>query len=323
MVNWSSPEVIAANAVSFDKFVHVLLGVYIWEWFTSLNFDLTFVTGERKFKWPMFFYFYGRYAMLGGLIGFVIVLDSTKEIACQAAYTTLQVLGNTALGVASINLAIRTSAVWGKKNYVRIPMLVLLLGQFGIILRSVFNAESVWVEGMGCVTSNVQSKVFAAMYIYTMAFDFLILLLTAYKLWFANRSQHRSRIVRLLFQDGLVYFVVAFVGNLIAVIFSLLDLNPVMNLIADIPATTFATIVSGRVVRRLSDYLHGGPEVYTTSSRTRATTANTPATTKGVRVEMTTFTDNPDPQVPVRDNKVPEDVEAGMLVGQDYKHHAY
>jgi hypothetical protein len=42
-----------------------------------------------------------------------------------------------------------------------------------------------------------------------MAFDFTVLSLTAWKLYIGSGS--RSRLVSLIFQDGLVYFVVAYV----------------------------------------------------------------------------------------------------------------
>ncbi|KAL0576768.1 hypothetical protein V5O48_005208 [Marasmius crinis-equi] len=292
MVNWSSPETVAANGLAFDRFLHTILGVYIWEWAISLDFDWQFITGKKKFRWPLIFYFYGRYAMLFGLIGFIIALDIRHPINCQALYQVLLVLGNSALGVASLNLAIRTMAVWGNNKFIIGGLSILLMGQFAIILRSMTNTKGIYVEGTGCVTASVQAKIFAAMYTVTMVVDFVILVLTAWKTYINYRNQHRSGLVRLLFRDGLAYFAVAFLGNFIAVIFSILALNPVMSLIADVPATTFATMAAGRVVRRLNCYLSPGPEVYSGSlppTKPSANSLSRPPT--GVRVEMTTFTE--------------------------------
>ncbi|KAJ7573485.1 hypothetical protein C8J56DRAFT_510385 [Mycena floridula] len=291
MTDWNSPETLLSNADSFNKFIHSLFGILAWEWLITLDFDLAFVLGKRNFRWPMLFYFYGRYAMLGGLIGFVFILDVKHEINCQAAYITLQVLGNTALGVASVNLSIRTIAVWGHNRYVIATLVTLILGHFGIILRSIFNAKSTWVEGAGCVTSSTEGTIFAAMYIYAMVLDFIILALTAYKLGYQDRKRHRTALSSLLFRDGLFYFVIAFLANLVAAVFSLMNLNPVMALIADVPATTFATIVSGRVVRRLNNYVNKGPELFSASS-SRPTAPSAIPASRGVRVEMTTFTEN-------------------------------
>ncbi|KIY51556.1 hypothetical protein FISHEDRAFT_36981, partial [Fistulina hepatica ATCC 64428] len=247
-------------SVVFTEFLHVILGIYLWEWVSTLDFDIAFLQGKKMFKWPLIFYFWGRYAMLGGLIGFIIAIDSTRTyIHCQQLYTVLQVLGNSALGVASINLAIRTMVIWSYNRSVVVGLVALSCGHFAIIIRSMFNVSAEWIQGSGCATTRIESVIFAAMYIYTMCFDFIVMSLTAYKLIFAEGASFRrsSAIMKLLFRDGLVYFVIAFGGNFVAVIFSVLNLNTVMALIADIPATTFATIAACRVVRRLNNYVGG------------------------------------------------------------------
>lgn len=45
-----------------------------------------------------------------------------------------------------------------------------------------------------------------------MVFDFVVLCLTAYKLFFPANG--RSRLVNLIFNDGLIYFAIAFVDSL-------------------------------------------------------------------------------------------------------------
>jgi len=54
-------------------------------------------------------------------------------------------------------------AIWNQNLYIVVPLVVIILGQFGIILRSVVNVQAVWVPGQGCATTNVDSTVFAAM----------------------------------------------------------------------------------------------------------------------------------------------------------------
>ena len=71
----------------------------------------------------------------------------------------------------------------------------------GILLKAA------WVPGEGCVITETDSKVLAVTFIYTMAFDFIVLILTGYKLFFPSAG--RSRIAVLLFNDGLVYFAIA------------------------------------------------------------------------------------------------------------------
>jgi len=93
-----------------------------------------------------------------------------------------------------------------------------------------------------------------------MVFDFVVLILTGYK--FFSPAAGRSKLVVLIFNDGLVYFVIAFLVNLIATAFMLLNLNPVMSIIANVPAAIASTIVAGRVVRRLNNYTSTGAGLY-------------------------------------------------------------
>ncbi|TDL25128.1 hypothetical protein BD410DRAFT_889106 [Rickenella mellea] len=93
-----------------------------------------------------------------------------------------------------------------------------------------------------------------------MAFDLLVLCLTAWKLVFPGTG--RSRLVSLIFNDGLIFFFVAFLANLIATIFMLLNLNAVMSIIMNVPAAIASTIVASRAVRRLTKFTSRGPEVF-------------------------------------------------------------
>ncbi|KAK0480468.1 hypothetical protein EDD18DRAFT_1205376 [Armillaria luteobubalina] len=294
MVDWNSSAELLKDADAFSKIIHLLLGVYIWEWINTVNFEYAIITGKQRFRWPLIFYFYGRYVMFGGLIGFVIALnETTTPMNCNVLYTFLQFLGNTALGTASINLSIRTIAIYSQKLYVVVPLSVLILGHWIIILWSVTNVSAIWVDGSGCAIASSNPKLFVAMYVYSMGFDFIITCLMAYKLGFVKRNQHRSQIVQLMFIDGLGYFLTAFLVNLVAVVFSVLNLNSVMSIIADAPATTLATIVSCRVVRRLYQFQQKGADIYShnTSSVLRSARQNVSAhrTANEVVVQMNTF----------------------------------
>lgn len=69
--------------------------------------------------------------------------------------------------------------------------------------------KAAWVPGQGCVITGTNNQLLAITFIYTMAFDFTVLSLTAYKLYFGSTA--RSRLVTLIFNDGLIYFAIAYV----------------------------------------------------------------------------------------------------------------
>ncbi|EDQ98835.1 uncharacterized protein LACBIDRAFT_296082 [Laccaria bicolor S238N-H82] len=287
MPDWKSAAEIQKDAVAFGKLVHALLGLYTYEWFLTLDFDLDFLRGKRRFRWPMIFYFANRYLLLFALIGIVISLDVTSEVQCQVLYTFNQIAGNAAMGLASINLSIRTMAIWSQNKYIVGFLVLMTFGHWSLILQGV-QLRATWVDSVGCVITQTNNTVLAATFIYSMCFDFIVLLLSTYKLIGVNCKTvnfvGQSRLVQMLFEDGLIFFMIAsvkiaayiwktlifllsFLVNLCATTLILKNLNQVMTIIFNVPAVVAASIVACRAVRRLTNFgLTGGLEVYGSSS---------------------------------------------------------
>ncbi|KAH8107809.1 hypothetical protein BXZ70DRAFT_903259 [Cristinia sonorae] len=251
MVDWNSPAVLQAEGTAFLRLQHVMAGWYFWEYVVSFNFDWKFFSGRQRFRWPMIFYFAGRYCLLFAIIGLLIALDVTEEVRCRPLFGFLQFAGNASVGLASINLAIRTMAIWAQRLSIVIPLVVLILGHWSLIFQGVI-VQTQWVPGNGCVIISTRSTILSAMFIYSVVLDFIVLVLAAWKLY--DRRGH-SQIGKLLFHDGLIYFTVAFFSNIVATTFMLLNLNSVMS--------SMFNVVACRVVRRLFKFSQRTPEIYT------------------------------------------------------------
>lgn len=126
---------------------------------------------------------------------------------CQVLYTFNQIFGNMAIGLASINLSIRTIAVWSQRLYVVVPLVAGILGHWVLLLHGLL-IKAAWVDPEGCVITETDNHLLAITFIYSMAFDLVVLCLTAWKLVFAGTG--RSRLVNLIFGDGLIFFIVAY-----------------------------------------------------------------------------------------------------------------
>ncbi|CAA7270205.1 unnamed protein product [Cyclocybe aegerita] len=308
MPDWKDPAQVAKDAVAFSKLMHALFGLYAYEWFLSLDFDWDFLVGKKRFRWPMIFYFANRYLLLVALIGIAIALDTTTEVDCQALYTFNQLAGDAAVGLASINLSIRTMAIWSQNRYIIGFLVLIMMGHWSLILQGI-QLRAIWIPDVGCSITQTNNTILAAIFIYSMCFDLIVLLLNTYKLMgVATKVSPRdlmgsSRLTHMIFADGLIYFIIAFLANLVATIFMLLNLNQIMSVIFNVPAAVLSTIVACRCVRRLTNFTHQGPEVYnaTHSTNHRGMTMGTgargmptvnykAATRTGVHVQMERFT---------------------------------
>ncbi|THH20174.1 hypothetical protein EUX98_g8630 [Antrodiella citrinella] len=107
-----------------------------------------------------------------------------------------------------------------------------------------------WVPGDGCAVTSTNHRILSIMFLYSVCFDFIVLALSAWKLYDPQWKDH-SQIAKILFKDGLSYFAVAFSFNLLAATFMLLYLNVIMSAMFGTPAAVASTIVALRSVRRL------------------------------------------------------------------------
>ncbi|KAL1702662.1 hypothetical protein EV121DRAFT_209555 [Schizophyllum commune] len=255
MVDWESSEELARDSAVFVNLMHVLLGLYIWEVFTSIDFDWQFLTGKRRFRWPMIFYFLNRYVLLAALSGIVASLDTQTRINCRSVFIFNQLAGNAAMGLASINLSLRTMAVWSQNKWVVSGLILLMFGHWSLILQGGL-LQVQWLEGSGCAITDPNTRILAATFMYTMVFDLIVLSLNLWKV-----LRNKMQLARMLLGDGLIYFIVAFVANLIATVFMLVHLNQIMAIIFNVPAVVASTIVAGRIIRRLSKFERTGAEM--------------------------------------------------------------
>ncbi|KAL4248152.1 hypothetical protein ABKN59_007884 [Abortiporus biennis] len=252
MVDWNSPEEQLLEADAFSKVVHVASGVYIWEFLISLDFDYMYLSRQKKFQWPMIFYFFVRYAMLSSMILNMVGLDYTKRLNCQALFTYLQIAGVGCGGLASINLALRCMAIWKRRLVVVIPLVVIILGHWSLILQGA-QITAIYIDGVGCELTSNRVDLLGGSFVYAVCLDFVVMALTAYRLCYST-PWPSTGIMGILFQDGLIYFISSFFANLLAAIFNFMNLTPVLSIIFNAPAVVAAVIASTRAVRSLAAF---------------------------------------------------------------------
>ncbi|KAF5389540.1 hypothetical protein D9757_004077 [Collybiopsis confluens] len=264
MLEWTSQAEVSLDSNIFVKLIHSVTGLYLWEVFLAIDFDWDVISRKKPFRWPLIFYFANRYLLLFALVGVLISFDATTKLDCQALYIFVQLCGNSSVGLASINLSLRTLAIYNDSGPLAIILTLVILGHWSLILQAPILLEVNWDDQSGqCQIISTNNLILAATFIYSMVFDLFVFLLTAYKLFFRHNQVSvtgSNRLGRMLFYDGLIYFFIAFLSNLLATVFMLLNLNFIMTVIFNIPAAIASTIVACRVVRRLRNFGDAEPE---------------------------------------------------------------
>ncbi|EIN04631.1 hypothetical protein PUNSTDRAFT_116302 [Punctularia strigosozonata HHB-11173 SS5] len=254
MVDWKSSAESMHDATIYVYMAHALVGLYFWELVNSFGLEWEILSGKRRFRWPMISYFAGRYSLVASMIGSIIALDvESRKLHCRALWVSIQAFGEAAVGFSTINLSMRVIAIWNHDRYIVGLIGALVLGHWFLMFRSLpLDAE--FIPGLGCAATTLSKTFIAAHYVYTMMFDLVILALSVYKLG-VSFNEGNPPLVTLLFRDGVAYFVIVILFNILSVTFMLLDLNPIMRTMFGLPAGVVSVIASSRAVRRLHHYV--------------------------------------------------------------------
>ncbi|KAG9104049.1 hypothetical protein FRC06_005946 [Ceratobasidium sp. 370] len=215
----------------------------------------------------------------------------TYKLNCQIFYTIIQLFGNIAIGTSSALLMLRVIAIWSRNRYILLGLLTIALGHWTILFLGVISVRSAWNPAANvCIVTGTSTTLLRLVYGYTMAFDLMVLIVSTAGL-LRSGGRQGSDLWKLLFRDGIVYFVVAFVGNAVASVFTILHLNAAMDIIFTVPAATFSCIVACRAVRRLSEWAHQDVYVHSHSRTGPAPAARKPEVQRpGIQITMETYT---------------------------------
>lgn len=105
-------------------------------------------------------------------------------------------------------------AIWSHNRWIIGGLVLIICGHWSLILQGV-QLKATWVDGVGCVITETNNRILAAIFIYSMCFDLLILSINTYKLLGLSSKAPRvvgtSRLSKMIFEDGLIFFFIAYV----------------------------------------------------------------------------------------------------------------
>ncbi|KAJ3741380.1 hypothetical protein DFH05DRAFT_1528226 [Lentinula detonsa] len=265
MVNWSDSQVIERDSLAFDRVVFCFLGVTIWELFSTWDFEWSLLQGRRKLRWPLGMIHHHQSCSALNVDSFLLLVPLLYPVGirwhnrvlinCGALYVFNSWAGNMTLLCSSTSLMLRTIALWERKLTVVAPLGLLCIAFWTILYRTMFIVRAEWSDSARtCIVTSTEPSLLNVTFFFTMGFDLVILVYTYIAL--VTKHTARTDLWKLLFHDGLVYFLVTFTANCIPAVFNVLNLNTPMN-----RGHTAAV----RAVMRLLDYTSGDVYVHSTS----------------------------------------------------------
>ncbi|EMD32341.1 hypothetical protein CERSUDRAFT_99431 [Gelatoporia subvermispora B] len=270
MVDWQDPDVVAFDIDILVQVSTILLGFYGWYFLTSLtDVEIPLLLSRLRFKFAYFPYLLGRYVLLIDLIMIFVSSVDRRTGDCIVVYRICAILGNAGIGIASLNLMLRTFVIWWYNKPVLVLLVLVCLPQWAIIIYiAVRSPAAMWDPvKKTCSPMALTAELIEALYSYTIGFDLVILGFTVWGLRTIGNSPLRT----VLTMQGTWYFVLTSIMSITNMVFARLRLNYVMDTMFALPAVTMSVIVSSRaviVLQSMKDFEGSPPGVSTANNTT-------------------------------------------------------
>lgn len=241
------------------------IGIFAYDTLQYLPFDLTIILGKRQRRWTQLPYLLSKLCMWSYLISNMVLILSKSEINCNGILQGIEMQMGWIATSSSVLLAFRAVCVYtGKaRTVVSIVLTIMTLGLLAAWMEGVTDVTAAWTPGAGnpwqdgaCVFTSISTN-YAVKYVVTIAFDFIVMLLTIVGV---VRMNGGSRIGQVLVKQGIQYFLLTFLINSLVAGLTLANLNPVMSLIGAIPSATVCVMCATRLYVRLAEEAKPRPE---------------------------------------------------------------
>jgi len=254
MTNFNNPAVLIADLMALVKFSHVVDGIYIWEFFTNLDYEWSIIRGHRPYRWTIWIYSAARLATLIAVIIDLVVMSLTARTNCQAWTTVSFISSYMTFSLASLLIVLRTIAVW-QKNRLAIGLAIgVWLINASFLIEGISKLRSQWSNVQsGCTLPNIDSNKLAISAMLGADISLLLIMLVGL-LRLRKRGGSKFELGRLLWKQGLIYLVVATTAEVVPVVFLSLDLNVAFNLMFIVSSVVTMSIAATRMYRSLADY---------------------------------------------------------------------
>ncbi|KAF8491232.1 hypothetical protein F5888DRAFT_1076072 [Russula emetica] len=260
MTRFSDPVVVSLDLAVLKYLWHTTNGIYIWEYLTTLDFELDVIRGRRPYRWTIWIYSLTRVSTLTSVILSFVALDTTTPINCQAWITSQVTFGLLGLVAASLLIISRIVAIWNKNRLVVGTAITVWATNVSFIILGIARLRSSWNPILQeCMVLNTEKDKFHAISI--LISDIVLLLIVFIGLLRLHDSGGTFALGRLLWKQGIIWLLIATVAEVPPMVLIVLNLNASLNLMSQLPGVIAMVIAATRIYRNLADFAYGSTEI--------------------------------------------------------------
>ncbi|KAI0268893.1 hypothetical protein BC834DRAFT_658640 [Gloeopeniophorella convolvens] len=259
MTNWQDPVRVATDYLALVKLIHVMAGILIWEFVINLPFDVSVITGKRKFRWTFVLYMGCRWWPILCISIMLLGFDVNRKIDCDGWVVSVFCFAYLSFIFASALIVLRIAAIWERNKLAVGLAVVAWLTNTGSYLHSTITVRAVFSPvGSFCAVQHTEHSKINILVTLVTDFVLLGLMLGGLMRWSSARSAGGG-IWRLLYNQGLVWLLVVSLAEIPPTVLIILNLNDPLNLMFQVPELIIMALGAARIYRGLADYsaLHG------------------------------------------------------------------
>ncbi|KAH9964907.1 hypothetical protein BC827DRAFT_1374770 [Russula dissimulans] len=320
MVNFGDPVVILQCVAILQKFWHTICGLYVWEFITTLGYELDILRGRRPYRWTIWIYSFTRVATLVAVILNFVALDIMTPIDCQVWLPFELIFSYLGVSAASLLIIFRIFAIWNKDRVVVTISAVVWIVSVVFIIQGIARTRSAWNSDVQtCALLNSESNKLNVTV--TLIADVILLLIVLIGLFRLRREGvGRSGIGLLLWNQGVIWLILATIAEVPPTVLLILNLNEPLNLMFQLPAMITLSIAATRMHRSLTDFVFGSTDIFSPGSlpihNNRATNGkpkpSVPMSHSRIEVAVNTACE----QLPMSDGSLGSTDSPGQLVSE-------
>jgi len=262
MVNFNDPTVIEEDALAVSLLWHTVSGVYIWEYFTTLEYEWSVIRGRRPYLRTIWIYSLARFFALLTIVLEFVIANITIPLNCQAAISSVSAFVLLTMSASSLLIVLRIIAIWNR-NRVVMTIAIIIWGITAVVYVQ-FIARLRWTQvpgQLGCVQVNLKSTLINLISVpFTDIALLLIMLIGVFRL--RGHGSSMFGMTKVLWTQGVFWLLLAIAAEIPAVVFILLDLNASFDVMFELPTWVTMVIAASRLHRSLVDLASGSTDVF-------------------------------------------------------------
>lgn len=253
MVDYHNPVTISREYLSLVKLWHVLDGIFIWEFFITLYFEWDVIRGRRPYRWTIWIYSLTRVATLLAIILNMIGFNTTTPMHCQVWVIFQFLFAYISLAAASLLIVFRVIAIWKTEKTIVLITMGVWLVNVSLLIEGIVRIRSAWSpEATTCTLLNLETNKPAV--ISTLATDVVLLLVMVIGLFRMHLEvESVFALGRILWNQGLIWLIVATLAAVPPTVFMCLNLNLPLNYMFQAPNMIVMAIAATRMYRSVDD----------------------------------------------------------------------